>query len=148
MFKLLAAAFQLHLNCRLWRINCILLAGEVPVQAAGCGISIAFQLHFNCRLWHFNCIIIAEEVSVQAAGRAILIAFLLAGCGTSIAFYLQGKYLFKLLAVDVPTAGGSEQRLFLEGDEQAYAKGGIISELRDPFLQVLPPPIRLLVLPH
>ena len=48
--------------------------------------------------------------------------------------------MFKLLAVDVPTAGGSEQRLFVEGDEQAYAKGGIISELRDPFLQVGHPP--------
>lgn len=49
---------------------------------------------------------------------------------------LQGRYLFKLLAVDVPTAAGPEQRLFVEGDDVAYARGGVISELRDPFLQV------------
>ena len=49
---------------------------------------------------------------------------------------MQGAYLFKLLAVDVPTAGGAEQRLFLEGDNKAYERGGVIRELRDPFLQV------------
>ena len=49
---------------------------------------------------------------------------------------MQGKYLFKLLAVDVPSAAGPEQRLYLEGDEKAYARGGVIAELRDPFLHV------------
>lgn len=49
---------------------------------------------------------------------------------------MQGRYLFKLLAVDVPSAAGPEQRLFLEGDEKAYNRGGVIQELRDPFLRV------------
>ena len=49
---------------------------------------------------------------------------------------LQGKYGFKLLAVDVPTAQGAEQRLFLDGDDKLYTRGGVMSELRDPFLRV------------
>ncbi len=49
---------------------------------------------------------------------------------------LQGKYGFKLLAVDVPTAEGAEQRLFLDGDDKLYTRGGVMSELRDPFLRV------------
>ncbi len=48
----------------------------------------------------------------------------------------QGKYDFKLLAVDVPTAAGSDQRLYLAGDDRIYERGSIIAELRDPFLQV------------
>ncbi|KAK9809820.1 hypothetical protein WJX73_009764 [Symbiochloris irregularis] len=48
-----------------------------------------------------------------------------------------GSYLFKLLAVDVPTSSGAEQRLFLEGDARAYDRGGVMRELRDPFLQAL-----------
>lgn len=48
----------------------------------------------------------------------------------------QGKYSFKLLAVDVPTAAGAEQRLFVDGDEKLYMRGGVMSELRDPFLRV------------
>ena len=36
----------------------------------------------------------------------------------------------------MPTASGAEQRLFVEGDEIAYSRGGVIAELRDPFLQV------------
>jgi hypothetical protein len=48
----------------------------------------------------------------------------------------QGKYDFKLLAVDVPTATGSDQRLYLAGDDRIYQRGSIIAELRDPFLQV------------
>ena len=48
----------------------------------------------------------------------------------------QGKYDFKLLAVDVPTAAGSDQRLYLAGDDRIYQRGSIIAELRDPFLQV------------
>ena len=50
---------------------------------------------------------------------------------------LQGKYDFKLLAVDVPTAARGEQRVFLEGDQRRYERGGIMSELRDPFLRAL-----------
>ena len=42
-----------------------------------------------------------------------------------------------MLAVDVPSAAGGEQRLFLEGDETLYNRGGILNELRDPFLRVL-----------
>lgn len=49
---------------------------------------------------------------------------------------VQGKYSFKLLAVDVCTAAGAEQRLFIEGNDQLYTRGGVMSELRDPFLRV------------
>lgn len=51
---------------------------------------------------------------------------------------LQGRYVFKLLAVDVPAAEGSEQRLFIDGDNSIYSRGGVMSELRDPFLRVCP----------
>jgi hypothetical protein len=40
--------------------------------------------------------------------------------------------------VDVPAASGAEQRLYLEGDSKVYHRGGVINELRDPFLQVNP----------
>ena len=50
--------------------------------------------------------------------------------------WLQGSYVFKLLAVDVPTASSAEQRLYVEGDSKLYHRGGVINELRDPFLQV------------
>ncbi len=42
-----------------------------------------------------------------------------------------------MLAVDVPSAAGGEQRLFLEGDENIYNRGGVLNELRDPFLRVM-----------
>ncbi|KAL3677918.1 hypothetical protein R1sor_020874 [Riccia sorocarpa] len=49
----------------------------------------------------------------------------------------KGKYDFKLLAVDVPTARG-DQRLFLIGDEKEYTVGGgLISELRDPMVTAM-----------
>ena len=48
----------------------------------------------------------------------------------------QGRYSFKLLAVDVPSAVGGEQRIFLVGDEAVYARGGVLAELRDPFTRV------------
>lgn len=48
----------------------------------------------------------------------------------------QGRYSFKLLAVDVPSAVGRQQRIFLEGDEKGYSRGGIMGELRDPFIRV------------
>ncbi len=38
--------------------------------------------------------------------------------------------------MDVPTAQGAEQRLFLDGDDKLYTRGGVMSELRDPFLRV------------
>lgn len=49
---------------------------------------------------------------------------------------MQGRYTFKLLAVDVPTARGTEQRFFIDGDDKLYTRGGVMSELRDPFLRV------------
>ncbi|KAK9833541.1 hypothetical protein WJX81_003669 [Elliptochloris bilobata] len=49
----------------------------------------------------------------------------------------QGRYIFKLLAVDVPTAEGPEQRMYLSGDEAIYSRGGVLRELRDPFLHAL-----------
>ena len=51
----------------------------------------------------------------------------------------QGVYQFKLLAVDVPAASSAEQRLYVEGDAKLYHRGGVINELRDPFLQVCSP---------
>eukprot|EP00850_Spirogloea_muscicola_P006725 SM000032S12109 [mRNA] locus=s32:558228:560633:- [translate_table: standard] len=50
----------------------------------------------------------------------------------------KGKYDFKLLALDVPTAGEKEQRLYLVGNEATYqSSGGVISELRDPIVRAL-----------
>ncbi len=56
----------------------------------------------------------------------------------SVSGCCQGNYLFKLLAVDVPTASSAEQRLYVEGDAKLYHRGGVINELRDPFIQVRP----------
>lgn len=56
---------------------------------------------------------------------------------------MQGKYAFKLLAVDVPSAAGGEQRVFLDGSDQIYARGGVMSELRDPFVRVTLLPLTL-----
>lgn len=52
---------------------------------------------------------------------------------------MQGRYEFKLLAVDVPSVAGPEQRIYLEGDERIYNRGSVMRELRDPFLNVRPP---------
>lgn len=52
---------------------------------------------------------------------------------------MQGAYVFKLLALDVPSAAGPEQRIYLEGDEKIYNRGSVIRELRDPFLNVKVP---------
>ena len=49
---------------------------------------------------------------------------------------VQGRYLFKLLAVDVPSAAGPEQRIYLEGDQRAYDRGAVLREMRDPLLNV------------
>ncbi|XP_039060931.1 uncharacterized protein LOC120205055 [Hibiscus syriacus] len=47
-------------------------------------------------------------------------------------------YDMKLLAVDIPTALGTDQRLFLTGDEDEYkVGGGLISELRDPVVRAM-----------
>ncbi|CAL8462998.1 g2532 [Coccomyxa elongata] len=50
---------------------------------------------------------------------------------------IKGRYVFKLLAVDVPSAAGPEQRIYLEGDERMYNRGSVMRELRDPFLNAL-----------
>ncbi|GAB4818947.1 hypothetical protein N2152v2_005993 [Parachlorella kessleri] len=49
----------------------------------------------------------------------------------------RGRYNFKLLAVDVPSAVGGEQRIFLQGDEAVYSRGGVLAELRDPFTRAM-----------
>ena len=49
---------------------------------------------------------------------------------------VQGRYLFKLLAVDVPSAAGPEQRIYLEGDQRTYNRGAVLREMRDPLLNV------------
>ncbi|CAM6097280.1 unnamed protein product [Calypogeia fissa] len=49
----------------------------------------------------------------------------------------KGQYNFKLLAVDVPTAG-ADQRLYLIGDEEEYKiGGGLMHELRDPIVAAM-----------
>ncbi len=50
---------------------------------------------------------------------------------------MQGRYLFKLLAVDVPSTAGPEQRIYLEGDERTYNRGAVLREMRDPLLNVI-----------
>ena len=48
------------------------------------------------------------------------------------------QYNIKLLAVDIPTAAGIDQRIFLIGDEAEYrVGGGLISELRDPIVKAM-----------
>jgi hypothetical protein len=49
----------------------------------------------------------------------------------------KGKYDFKLLAVDVPSALGGEQRIFLVGGPSIYDAGGVLTELREPFVRAL-----------
>jgi hypothetical protein len=49
----------------------------------------------------------------------------------------QGRYVFKLLAVDVPSVTGGQQRLFLEGGPAVYGRSGVLNELREPFLRAL-----------
>ena len=65
---------------------------------------------------------------------------------------MQGRYLFKLLAVDVPSAAGPEQRIYLEGDQRTYDRGAVLREMRDPLLNVSFPPQKpsqaLLALPR
>ncbi|KAK9806949.1 hypothetical protein WJX72_008426 [[Myrmecia] bisecta] len=46
----------------------------------------------------------------------------------------KGHYNFKLLAVDVSP---ELPRLFLEGNQQVYDRGGVLGELRDPFLKAV-----------
>ncbi|KAH7437667.1 hypothetical protein KP509_05G083600 [Ceratopteris richardii] len=49
----------------------------------------------------------------------------------------KGKYEFKLLAVDVAIPG-TEQRLYLVGDETEYkVGGGLVGQLRDPMLKAM-----------
>lgn len=48
----------------------------------------------------------------------------------------RGRYDFKLLAVDVPGAEGSKP-IFVYGDMDRYNRGGVLAELRDPFLKAL-----------
>jgi len=50
----------------------------------------------------------------------------------------HGKYELKLLAVDIPSGGGGgDQRFYLQGTETIFARGGVLSELRDPFVRAL-----------
>jgi hypothetical protein len=41
-----------------------------------------------------------------------------------------------LLAVDVPSVAGGEQRIFVEGGPTLYERGGVLDVLRDPFIRV------------
>lgn len=51
----------------------------------------------------------------------------------------RGELIFKLIAVDVPLpeALGGEQRVYVEGGPKVYARGGVLDELRRPFLAAL-----------
>ena len=48
-----------------------------------------------------------------------------------------GEYVFKLLALDVPSKGGVETRVYLAGDDAAYSKHAILAELRDPLIAAM-----------
>lgn len=49
----------------------------------------------------------------------------------------KGQYDFKLLAVDIPTAG-VDHRVYLIGDEKEYlVGGGLIADLRDPIVKAM-----------
>ena len=48
-----------------------------------------------------------------------------------------GEYVFKLLALDVPSKGGVETRIYLAGDDAAYSKHAILAELRDPLIAAM-----------
>ena len=41
-----------------------------------------------------------------------------------------------LLAVDVPSVTGGEQRIYLEGGPALYERGGVLGVLREPFIRV------------
>ena len=70
-----------------------------------------------------------------AAGAAL--AGLWACIFRSASLCAQGRYVFKLLAVDVPSVTGGQQRLFLEGGPAVYGRSGVLNELREPFLRAL-----------
>lgn len=47
-----------------------------------------------------------------------------------------GHLRFVLLAVDVPSVAGGEQRIYLEGGPSLYERGGVLGVLREPFIRV------------
>lgn len=49
---------------------------------------------------------------------------------------LPGNLRFVLLAVDVPSVAGGEQRIYLEGGPALYERGGVLGVLREPFIRV------------
>lgn len=49
---------------------------------------------------------------------------------------MQGKYILKVLGIDVPTHGEQEERLYAIGDSSLYSRGGVLAALRDPILKV------------
>ncbi|EFN54793.1 hypothetical protein CHLNCDRAFT_134758 [Chlorella variabilis] len=49
----------------------------------------------------------------------------------------HGQLRFVLLAVDVPSVAGGEQRIFLQGGPALYDRGGVLDVLRDPFIRAL-----------
>lgn len=50
---------------------------------------------------------------------------------------VQGSYRFKLVAIDLPSPNGQDERLYVEGNPVIYARSGVLAELRDPFLKAL-----------
>ena len=51
---------------------------------------------------------------------------------------VHGQLVFKVLALDVPSmVDGAERRMYLVGGPDSYGRGGVLRELRDPFLRVL-----------
>lgn len=49
----------------------------------------------------------------------------------------HGNLRFVLLAVDVPSVAGGEQRIYLEGGPSLYERGGVLGVLREPFIRAL-----------
>lgn len=50
--------------------------------------------------------------------------------------FSKGKYLLKVLGVDVRMPDDQEQRIYLEGDSVAYSRGDVLLALREPLDKV------------
>jgi hypothetical protein len=82
--------------------------------------------HFRPRLSHKRCFIIFPISGTERKGLVSIEVK-----------KKKGQYDFKLLAVDIPTAG-ADHRVYLVGDEQEYqVGGGLISVLRDPIVKAM-----------
>ena len=95
----------------------------------------------TCTLVHHHISIICHEFGIQYLYHCCFLAEGLHRLSVHPAGYAtgalgqrcslgQGKYIFKLLAIDVPTAEGPEQRVYLAGNDAIYNRGAGDFELQ------------------